>query len=102
MKIGMIFIIPLLFILLISVKDVSADSGWDTDYDSGSSWDSDYDSSWDNVFEDCGTDGTLTKVVVSSDNIKNKIEQLTSPSDIPQFWKDNNIVQVQSNRKFLE
>ena len=48
MKIGIVFLIPLLFVLLISVKDVSADSGWDTDYDSGSSWDSDYDSSWDN------------------------------------------------------
>lgn len=53
MKIGIVFLIPLLFVLLISVKDVSADSGWDTDYDSGSSWDSDYDSgsSWDNDYD---------------------------------------------------
>ena len=49
-KVGILFIVSIITILLISVKNVSADSGWDTDYDSGSSWDSDYDygSSWDN------------------------------------------------------
>ena len=46
-KIRIIFLL-LLSTFLISIKIVSADSGWDTDYDSGSSWDSDYDSSWDN------------------------------------------------------
>ena len=61
-------------------------------------WNFDYSKAWyysrDYVFKDCGTDGMLTKVVVSSEDIKTKI---LNNSSTPQFWKDNNIIQVQSN-----
>ena len=61
-------------------------------------WNFDYSKVWykDNVFKDFGTDGVLTKVVVSNNEIKTKIEQLTSPNNVPQFWKDNDIIVVQT------
>ena len=82
MKIGIVFLIPLLFVLLISVKDVSADSGWDTDYDSGGSWDSDYDydSSWDNDHD------SYSDRRYNSRSSYNSESHSSSSSDINEFY----------------
>ena len=44
-----IVFISIFIVILLSIKSVNADSGWDTDYDSGGGWDSgsDWDSGWD-------------------------------------------------------
>ena len=50
-----------------------------------------------NIFKDCGTEGVLTKIIVSSDSIKNKIKT-EQRVNAPQFWKNDDwsIIQVQS------
>ena len=49
------------------------------------------------MFVSCGKDGVLTKVIVPNNNTKTRIEQLISSNSVPQFWIDNNIIEVQSN-----
>lgn len=47
----------------------------------------------DDIFKDCGTSGVLTRVIVSNQEMKNRLESEV----LPQFWRDNNIIQIQSN-----
>ena len=49
------------------------------------------------IFYNCGNSNSLTKVIVHNNEIKTKIKALNFPNDIPQFWLDNNIVEVQNN-----
>ena len=50
------------------------------------------------IFYKCGRSGTLTHVIVPNQTLKDKILNLTSPDDVPDFWKENNgaIIQVES------
>ena len=50
----------------------------------------------DRIFTSCGKTNVLTQVIVYNEALKNKILSLISPDQVPQFWKDNNIIQFQS------